>query len=120
LIAKEKFETIRTTNLGICLEILGLLRQNISLKLAQLMEKTNVTCSTLRDNLDFLIKQGLIETINIGEKRKYYVITQLGTTVFEQFSDLNTHPTIKGTKIEAKDNEIQFVLGFSSLADVNP
>ena len=79
----------------------------------------NANCCTVRVNLDFLIKQGLIETKIIGKKRKYYVITPLGATVLEQFKKLKEFPRLDEIQIEAKTNETQFVLASNSLANAS-
>ncbi|MGO8805310.1 MAG: winged helix-turn-helix domain-containing protein [Candidatus Bathyarchaeia archaeon] len=119
MITKEKIGTIGKTNVEMCLEILELLFRSVPCKLAQAMKKMNANCCTVRVNLDFLIKQGLIETKIIGKKRKYYVITPLGATVLEQFKKLKEFPRLDEIQIEAKTNEKQFVFCSNSLANVS-
>jgi predicted transcriptional regulator len=70
------------------------------------MHNTNVNCSLLREYLDFLTKQGLVEVKIIGKERKVYAITQLGMTVLEQFRELKTVlPINKETENEAGTQE---------------
>jgi predicted transcriptional regulator len=52
------------------------------------MHNANVNCNLLRECLDFLSKQGLVEVNIIGKERKFYAITQLGVTVLKQFREL--------------------------------
>jgi predicted transcriptional regulator len=52
------------------------------------MYKANVNCSVLREYLDFLIKQNLVEERNVGKSRKVFAITQRGTTVLKYFREL--------------------------------
>jgi predicted transcriptional regulator len=52
------------------------------------MYKANVNCSVLKEYLDFLIKQGLVEERTLGKRRVVYAITQRGTTVLKYFKEL--------------------------------
>jgi predicted transcriptional regulator len=52
------------------------------------MYKANVNCSVLKEYLDFLIKQGLVEERTIGKRRVVYAITQRGITVLKYFREL--------------------------------
>jgi len=52
------------------------------------MYKANVNCSVLKEYLDFLMKQGLVEERTIGKRRVVYAITQRGITVLKYFREL--------------------------------
>ena len=52
------------------------------------MNKAEVNCSMLKDCLDFLTKQGLVENKTVGKERRVYVITQLGATLLKEFREL--------------------------------
>jgi predicted transcriptional regulator len=52
------------------------------------MYKANVNCSVLREYLDFLIKQNLVEERNVGKSRTVFAITQRGITVLKYFREL--------------------------------
>jgi predicted transcriptional regulator len=52
------------------------------------MYKANVNCSVLKEYLDFLIKQQLVEERNIGKRRVVYAVTQRGITVLKYFREL--------------------------------
>ncbi len=69
-------------------DILDVLAHGGPLKLTHVMHKVNVNCSVLRECLDFLTNQGLVEVKIIGKGRKVYAITQLGVTVIKQFREL--------------------------------
>jgi predicted transcriptional regulator len=75
------------------IDILKVLAQNGPLKLTHVMYKANVNCSVLKENLDFLIKQNLIEeqvTVKKRNKTKTsYIITEKGRTVIKYFNEVN-------------------------------
>jgi predicted transcriptional regulator len=52
------------------------------------MYKANVNCSVLKEYLDFLIKQTLVEERTVGKRRVVYAITQRGITVLRYFREL--------------------------------
>jgi predicted transcriptional regulator len=74
-------------------DILKVLAQNGPLKLTHIMYKANVNCSVLKQNLDFLINQNLIEKQLKRKKRNKtkvrYAITQKGKTVIRYFNEVN-------------------------------
>jgi len=77
-----------------------------TLKLTHVMYKANVNCSVLKEYLDFLTKQGLVEVKIIGKERKVYAITQLGMTVLKQFRELKeVLPIVEETGNEARNQE---------------
>jgi predicted transcriptional regulator len=87
-------------------DILEVLDHRGPLKLTHIMNKANVNCSVLKEYLDFLTKQGLVEEKIIGKERKVYAITQLGVTVLEQFRELKeVLPTVEETENEARNQE---------------
>ncbi len=88
LLAEEKTKTMRRSQPEMYVDILEVLAREGPLKLTQVMHDTNVNCNMLRECLDFLTKQGLVEMNIIGKERKFYAITQLGVTVLKQFREL--------------------------------
>ncbi|MGQ9507198.1 MAG: winged helix-turn-helix domain-containing protein, partial [Candidatus Bathycorpusculaceae bacterium] len=56
--------------------------------LTHIMYKANVNCSVLKEYLEFLIKQNLVEERTIGKRRVVYAITQRGITVLKYFREL--------------------------------
>jgi len=69
-------------------DILKVLAQRGPLKLTHVMYKANINCSVLKEYLDFLSKQGLVEEKIIRRERIVYAITQRGVTVLKQFREL--------------------------------
>jgi predicted transcriptional regulator len=59
-----------------------------NLKLTHIMYKANVNCSVLKEYLDFLMKQGLVEERALGKQRVVYAITPRGINVLKHFKEL--------------------------------
>jgi predicted transcriptional regulator len=70
------------------LDILKVLSGSGQLKLTHIMYETNVNCCILKEFLDFLMKQNLVEEQTVGRQRVVYSITQRGITVLEYFREL--------------------------------
>jgi predicted transcriptional regulator len=70
------------------IDILRVLAQKGPLKLTHIMYKANVNCSVLKQYLNFLIKQELVEEQTVGKKRIVYAITDRGRTVLRYFREL--------------------------------
>ena len=75
------------------IDILKVMAQRGPLKLTHIMYKANVNCSVLKQNLEFLIQQNLIEeqiTVKKRNKTKIsYAITERGRTVIKYFNEVN-------------------------------
>jgi predicted transcriptional regulator len=52
------------------------------------MYKANVNCSVLREQLDFLIKQNLVQERIIKKERTVFAVTPRGITVLKYFREL--------------------------------
>ena len=74
---------MRRSKLEMYLDILKVLSGSGQLKLTHIMYETNVNCCILKEYLDFLMKQNLVEKRNVGKQRAAYSITQRGITVLE-------------------------------------
>jgi predicted transcriptional regulator len=80
-------------------DILKVLANRGPLKLTHIMYKANVNCSVLRQYLDFLINQNLVEEKIVGKKRVVYGVTQKGITVLKYFRELKqVLPIVEETK----------------------
>jgi len=79
---------MRRSKLEMYVDILKVLAQRGPLKLTHIMYKANVNCSVLKEYLDFLIKQGLVEERTIGKSRTVFAVTQRGITVLKYFREL--------------------------------
>ena len=69
-------------------DILSVLSHRGPLKLTHVMYKANVNCSVLKEYLDFLMKQQLVEERPLGKRRIVYAITQRGLMVLKYFREL--------------------------------
>jgi len=81
---------MRRSKLEMYIDILKVLSHRGPLKLTHIMYKANVNCSVLKQYLDFLIQQNLIEERTVGKKRIVYAITERGVTVLKHFRELKT------------------------------
>jgi predicted transcriptional regulator len=79
---------MRRSKLEMYVDILKVLAHRGPLKLTHVMYKANVNCSVLKEYMDFLIKQALVEERTIGKRRVVYAITQRGITVLKYFREL--------------------------------
>ena len=80
--------TMRRSKLETYVDILKVLSRNGPLKLTHIMYKANVNCSVLKEQLDFLIKQGLVEERKLRKAKVFFTITQKGITVLKYFHEL--------------------------------
>jgi predicted transcriptional regulator len=72
---------MRRSKLEMYVDILKVLAHRGPLKLTHIMYKANVNCSVLKEYLDFLIKQGLVEERTVGKSRVVLGGTQRGITI---------------------------------------
>ena len=79
---------MRRSKLEMYVDILKVLAHRGPLKLTHIMYKSNVNCCVLKEYLEFLIKQGLIEERAVGKERVVYAVTQRGITVLKYFKEL--------------------------------
>ena len=94
---------VRRSKLEMYVDILTVLAHRGPLKLTHVMYKANVNCSVLKDYLEFLIKQGLVEERTVGKRRVVYVVTQRGITVLKYFKELKQVLPI----VEEARNQVQ-------------
>ena len=83
---------MRRSKLELHLDVLKVLARHGPLKLTHIMYKANVNCSVLKQYLDFLIRQNLVEEQTLRKKRNktrvVYAITERGLTVLKYFREL--------------------------------
>jgi predicted transcriptional regulator len=66
------------------------------------MYKSNVNCSILKEYIEFLIKQSLVEKQAIGKHREVFTVTQRGINVLKYFQELKeVLPIVEEYKKEA-------------------
>ncbi len=82
---------MRRSKMEMYIDILKVLAQRGPLKLTHIMYKCNMNCSVLKQFLDFLSKQSLIEE-QVIQKRKtqkiVYAITARGRTALNYFKEI--------------------------------
>ena len=72
-------------------DILKALARHGPLKLTHIMYKANINCNVLKQYLDFLIQQNLVEEQTLHNKtRIVYAITERGRTVLKYFRELSS------------------------------
>lgn len=79
---------MRRSKMEIHLDILKTLAQKGPLKLTHIMYKANVNCSVLKEYLEFLTQQKLVEEKTLTKERIVYEITEKGLTVLKYFREL--------------------------------
>jgi len=79
---------MRRSKLEMYVDILTVLAHKGPLKLTHVMYKANVNCCVLKEYLDFLMKQGLIEERTVRKERVVYAVTQRGITVLKYFKEI--------------------------------
>ena len=90
---------MRRSKLETYIAILNVLANKGPMKMTHIMYKANVNCSVLRGNLDFLIKQKLIEERTIKKEHKIFTVTQRGINVLKYFKELTKAlPIIEETR----------------------
>jgi predicted transcriptional regulator len=86
---------VRRSKLEMYVDILKVLAHRGPLKLTHVMYKANVNCSILKEYLEFLIKQGLVEEKKLGNRRVAYAISERGVTVLKHFREFEQVLPIK-------------------------
>lgn len=71
------------------IDILKVLAQRGPLKLTHIMYKANVNCQVLKEYLDFLVNQGLIEERIVGKGKVVYANTARGIQTLKFFRELD-------------------------------
>ena len=80
--------SVRRSKLEMYMDILKVLAHRSPLKLTHVMYKANVNCNILKEYLEFLIKQGLVEENKVGKSRVAYTITERGLSLLKHFREL--------------------------------
>ena len=79
---------MRCSKLEKNIDILKVLAHKGPLKLTHIMYKSNVNCSELKENLDFLLKQGLVEKRTPDKTHAIFEVSQRGIAVLKYFDEL--------------------------------
>ena len=85
---------MRRSKLELHIDILKALGRHGPLKLTHIMYKANVNCSVLKQYLDFLIQQNLVEEQTLLKRRHktkvVYAITERGLTALKYFREVSS------------------------------
>ena len=81
---------MRRSKIEIYMEILSILSQRGFSRITHIMYDSNTNCSLLKENLIFMIKQGLVEEKFVGHDRIAYCITPRGVSILNSFKELKT------------------------------
>ncbi len=79
---------MRRSKLEMHIDILRVLVQRGPLKLTHIMHKANLSCSVLKEYLDFQMAKGLVEERTLKKGQIVYAATQRGITVLKYFREL--------------------------------
>lgn len=79
---------MRRSKLETYIGILRVLAHKGPLKLTHIMYKANVNCKVLKENLDYLLKQELVQERLIGKGKVVFAVTPRGVTVLKYFHEL--------------------------------
>jgi predicted transcriptional regulator len=79
---------MRRSKLEIYIDILSVLAIKGPLKVTHIMYKSNVNCNILKAQLEFLLKNGLVEERILKKGKMVYAITQRGQTVLKAFREI--------------------------------
>ena len=80
---------MRRSKLEMYGDILKVLADQGPLKLTAIMYETNVNGKILKEYLDFLLAQGLVDKQTIRKQRAIFAVTQRGITVLNYFKKLS-------------------------------
>ena len=86
---------MRRSKLEMHVDILKVLAHWGPSKLTRVMYKANVNCRVLKEYLDFLTKQGLIEEKVVGKSSVVYANTARGAAVVKFFIGLDRTLSVK-------------------------
>lgn len=81
---------MRRSKLEMHLDIIRTLAQRGPLKLTHIMYKANVNCSVLKEQLDFLVQQNIVQEKTIKKEKIVYELTEKGFCIIKTFRELQT------------------------------
>ena len=92
---------MRRSKMEMYIDILKVMAHNGPMKLTHIMYRANVNCNVLKENLDFLIQQNLIEeqiTVKRKTRKVRFIITEKARTVLRYFNEVDKALQITGEK----------------------
>lgn len=79
---------MRRSKFEMHLDIIRTLAQKGPLKLTHIMYKANVNCSVLREQLDFLIQQNIVNEKTLKKEKVVFELTEKGFSILRTFREL--------------------------------
>ena len=79
---------MRRSRLEVYIDIIEVLALKGPLKLTHIMYKSNVNCSVLKDQLDFLLKNSLVEERMLKKEKVVYAVTQKRLQILKSFREI--------------------------------
>ena len=81
---------MRRSKLEMQLSIIKTLAQKGPLKLTHVMYKANVNCSVLKEHMDFLIQQNIVQERVVRKQKIVYELTEKGFSILKTFREIQT------------------------------
>jgi len=79
---------MRRSKLEVYIDILEVIAIKGPFKLTHIMYKSNVNCSVLKDQLEFLIKNTLVEERILRKEKVVYAVTPRGLQILKSFREI--------------------------------
>jgi predicted transcriptional regulator len=79
---------MRKSKLEMDIDILSVLAENEGLSQTHLMSRSNVNRHEIKEQLDFLTQNGLVETKTLENGNTVYFITARGTEILRSFVEI--------------------------------
>jgi predicted transcriptional regulator len=79
---------MRRSKLEIYADLLKVLAHEGPLKLTHLMYKVNINCTALREDLETLIRLGLVEEQTTGNNKGFFSVTERGFKILNYFGEI--------------------------------
>jgi predicted transcriptional regulator len=80
---------MRRSKLEVYIDILKVLALKGPLKLTHVMYKSNINCRVLKEQLEFLIKNEMVQERKLAKNRAVYAITPKGMQILKTFREIN-------------------------------
>ena len=79
------------SRIQVCIDLLSMLSQRRMCKLKNILYESKINSVFLKENLLYLIQQGLVEKKPIEKQRSVYSITPQGLSILDAFMELKTN-----------------------------
>lgn len=79
------------SRIQVCIDLLSILSQRRMCKLRNILYESKANPIFLKENLFYLIQQGLVEKKPIEKQRSLYRITPQGLSILDAFIELKTN-----------------------------